>query len=50
MIMNSRVDAKLPHKKGNGRNEVSDGAEMGPCAMWGLCDNILIEDASSVRA
>ena len=47
MIVNSRVDAKL---KGNGRNEVSDGAEMGPCAMWGLCDNILIEDASSVRA
>ena len=45
MIVNSQVDAKLPHKKENGLNEVSE--EVGPCES---CDNIPIEDASSVRA
>ena len=36
MIVNSRVDAKLPHKKGFGRNEVSDDADMGPCVGYAI--------------
>ena len=34
MIVNSQVDAKLPHKKENGLNEVSE--EVGPCVSYAI--------------
>ena len=34
MIVNSQVDAKLPHKKENDLNEVSE--EVGPCVSYAI--------------
>ena len=34
MIVNSQVDAKLPHKKENDLNEVSE--EVGPCVSYAM--------------